>query len=181
MPASGFSHVTEQDERLRRRSIIQRVIEEQTFRKSPDLDDPEPIETPVEDDSSLTIEDLVHNDPSDRLELSERRMSRRERNELDIRMSQMSECTFEPTIHELPRHYGIQRDVDIPFHLRMDRWAKRKEAWQTQVLYVYLFISFHQLTKVETTRAVAIGARRMYVYAINQSGPSFIYNTENAH
>ena len=38
------------------------------------------------------------------------------------------ECTFRPNIKPLPSSYGAMKDSGTPFHLRVSKWSKEKEA-----------------------------------------------------
>ena len=57
--------------------------------------------------------------------------SRQERRELEIKMQNMKECTFQPQITELPKGYAANNNLNgkekPEFHHRMNRWKDRKE------------------------------------------------------
>jgi hypothetical protein len=57
--------------------------------------------------------------------------SRQERRELEIKMQNMKECTFQPQITELPKGYASNNNLTgkekHEFHHRMSKWKDRKE------------------------------------------------------
>ena len=56
--------------------------------------------------------------------------TRQERRELEIKMENMKECTFQPQITELPKGYAannLAAGEKHAFHRRMSRWKDRKE------------------------------------------------------
>jgi len=38
------------------------------------------------------------------------------------------ECTFRPNIKSLPSSYGAMKDSGTPFHARVTKWSKDKDA-----------------------------------------------------
>lgn len=55
--------------------------------------------------------------------------SRAERAELELRMKQLEDCTFQPRIRPLPAHYGrTQQYSSVPFQERVTLWRQQKRA-----------------------------------------------------
>ena len=53
------------------------------------------------------------------------------------------ECTFRPQIKQLPSSYGGMKDNGAPFHTRVTKWSRDKEAEIRKktalVVYYYLY------------------------------------------
>jgi len=56
------------------------------------------------------------------------RVSRITQAERIIRQEMFKECTFRPTIKSLPSSYGAMKDSGTPFHARVTKWSKDKDA-----------------------------------------------------